>query len=109
MEQKFKDINLDIKAGVACHYGANGSGKSNPSKSYSRVPDYTLESGEILYDINFKQKNINEMEADERSREGIFLAFQYPVEVPGVNNSEFLASISNAVLKTPRQSTNGCF
>ena len=95
-----KDINLDIKAGeIHAIMGPNGSGKSTLAKVIAGHPDYTIESGEILYDINFKQKNINEMEADERSREGIFLAFQYPVEVPGVNNSEFLRASLNAVLK----------
>ena len=66
--------------------GPNGSGKSTLSKVLAGHPSYEVISGEVLYE----GKNLLDLEPDERAREGVFMAFQYPVEVPGVSNSQFL-------------------
>ncbi|MCB0369736.1 MAG: Fe-S cluster assembly ATPase SufC, partial [Bdellovibrionales bacterium] len=60
---------------------------------------YEVTGGEVLFDINLKPTDITSLEPDERAKEGIFLAFQYPVEVPGVNNLNFLMNSFNSVLE----------
>src|SRR3990167_9138957 len=82
-----KGINLKIKAGeVHAIMGPNGSGKSTLSKVLSGHPAYEVTDGEVLY----QGKNLLEMEVDERARAGLFLAFQYPVDIPGVSIANFL-------------------
>ncbi|MBL7545048.1 MAG: Fe-S cluster assembly ATPase SufC [Bdellovibrionaceae bacterium] len=95
-----KGLNLKVNPGeVHAIMGPNGSGKSSLSKVISGHPSYTVTDGEILFDVNFEPKNIIHMEPDERAKEGIFLAFQYPVEVPGVSNFNFLMTSFNSVLE----------
>jgi Fe-S cluster assembly ATP-binding protein len=93
-------LNLTVKEGeVHAIMGPNGSGKSTLSKVLAGHPDYPVSGGSVQYEVNFKKKNLIDMTPDERAREGVFLAFQYPVEVPGVSNSEFLRAAFNAVCR----------
>jgi len=82
-----KGLNLTIKTGeVHAIMGPNGMGKSTLAKVIAGHPDYTITSGDVL----LNGKSILEMEADERARAGLFLAFQYPSEIPGVSIANFL-------------------
>jgi Fe-S cluster assembly ATP-binding protein len=82
-----RGIDLSVKAGeVHAIMGPNGSGKSTLAKVIAGHPSYEVTAGEVIYD----GKNLLELPPDERARDGIFLAFQYPVEVPGVSNAQFL-------------------
>jgi len=82
-----KGINLTIKKGeIHAIMGPNGSGKSTLANVLAGHPAYEVTEGEVLYE----GKNLLEMSTDERAREGVFMAFQYPIEVPGVSNAQFL-------------------
>ena len=86
-------LNMTIYPGeVHAIMGPNGSGKSTLANVLAGREEYTIQSGSILYNGS----DLISMETDERSLAGIFLAFQYPVEIPGVSNSNFLKSIINA-------------
>lgn len=91
-----KGINLEINKGeVHAIMGPNGSGKSTLAKVIAGHPAYEVTEGEIL----FEGEDILEMDPDERARLGLFLAFQYPIEVPGVSNSMLIREAVNAVRK----------
>ena len=90
-----KGLSLTIKTGeVHAIMGPNGTGKSTLSKAIAGHPDYTITSGDVLID----GKTILEMEPDERARAGVFLAFQYPSEIPGVTIANFLRAAQQARL-----------
>ncbi|MGH9967430.1 MAG: Fe-S cluster assembly ATPase SufC [Pyrinomonadaceae bacterium] len=85
--QILNGIDLSIKKGeIHAIMGPNGSGKSTLAKVLAGHPSYEVTQGEVLYE----GKNLLEMAPDERAREGVFMAFQYPIEVPGVSNAQFL-------------------
>jgi Fe-S cluster assembly ATP-binding protein len=86
-------INLDVPAGqVHAIMGPNGSGKSSLSHVLAGKPGYTVTGGTVL----FKGQDLLALPAEERAREGMFLGFQYPVEIPGVNNAYLLRAALNA-------------
>jgi len=90
-----KGLNLNIKSGeVHAIMGPNGSGKSTLSNVLSGKKGY-----EISGDVIFEEKNLLDLEIEERAHKGIFLAFQYPLEIPGVNTNIFLKSSLNAIKK----------
>ena len=88
-----RGLNLEIEPGkVHAVMGPNGSGKSTLAKVLGGHPDYEVTAGEVLMD----GEDILAMEPDERARKGIFIAFQYPMEIPGVSNANFLRSAVQA-------------
>ena len=94
--QILKGINLEVKAGEThAIMGPNGSGKSTLAQILAGHEDYEVTQGKVEY----LKKDLLEMDVDERACEGVFLAFQYPVELPGVNNTYFLKSALNAQRK----------
>ena len=95
-----KGINLKINSGeIHAIMGPNGSGKSTLAKVLAGHPSYSITSGEIL----FEGKNINKLSPERKAHKGIFLVFQYPVEIPGVNNEEFLRTAFNLKKKFNKQ------
>ena len=91
-----KGINLHVDAGqIHAIMGPNGSGKSTLARAIAGHPEYEVTGGEVTYD----GKDLLDMDPDERAREGVFMAFQYPVEIAGVNNAYFLKAAVNAKRK----------
>ena len=99
-----KGLNLEVRKGeIHALMGPNGSGKSTFANTLMGHPKYDVTSGEIL----FKGKSVLEMETDERARAGLFMAFQYPVAIPGLTVANFLRSALNARLAEQAGGTNG--
>lgn len=95
-----KGLNLHVKAGeIHAIMGPNGAGKSTLAKILAGHPAYTVTAGEII----FKGQNLLEMEPEERAHAGMFMSFQYPVEIPGVSNTQFLRTAVNANRKARGQ------
>ena len=95
-KQILKGLNLEVKPGeVHAIMGPNGAGKSTLGNVLAGMENIDFTDGEIL----FNQKNLMDFEIEERAAEGVFLAFQYPVEIPGVNNMYFLRAALNAQRK----------
>ncbi len=91
-----KGLNLTVKAGeIHAIMGPNGSGKSTLAKVLAGHPSYEVTEGEVIY----QGRNLLDLEPDERAREGVFLAFQYPIEIPGVSNANFLRMAYNEKAK----------
>ena len=102
IEEKYilNKLNLEIKKGeVHAIMGPNGCGKSTLANVLAGKEDYEILSGEI----NFKDKNLLDLNIEERAQEGIFLAFQYPIEIPGVNITPFLHAAINSKKKKLNQ------
>jgi Fe-S cluster assembly ATP-binding protein len=88
-----KGVNLEVRSGeIHAIMGPNGSGKSTFSKVLAGHPAYEVTGGEVI----FQGENLLEMEPEERAISGIFLAFQYPLEIPGVSNLDFLRVAYNS-------------
>lgn len=88
-----KGVNFEVKAGeIHAVMGLNGSGKSTFSKVLAGHPDYEVTAGEVL----FQGQNLLDLEPHERANSGVFLAFQYPLEIPGVSNRDFLRVAYNS-------------
>lgn len=89
-----KGLSLDVNAGeVHAIMGPNGSGKSTLASVLAGREEYEVTGGEVL----FKEKDLLDMSPEDRAREGVFLAFQYPVEIPGVSNLNFLKTAINEI------------
>src|SRR6187455_813262 len=99
-KQILKGLNLAVKPGeVHAIMGPNGSGKSTLAQVLAGREEYVITGGHVL----FNGKDLLEMEPEERAREGVFLAFQYPVEIPGVNTMYFLKAALNEMRKSKGQ------
>src|SRR6185295_1395775 len=91
-----RGVNLEVKAGeIHAIMGPNGSGKSTLAAILAGNQNYEVTGGEVW----LEGKNLLELAPEERAREGLFLAFQYPVEIPGVSNANFLKQAVNEVRK----------
>jgi len=101
-KQILNGINLEVKAGeVHAIMGPNGSGKSTLASVLAGREEYEVLGGEV----DFLGKNLLEMAPEERAREGVFLAFQYPVEIPGVSTINFMKTAVNQIREARGQQT----
>ena len=99
-EPILKGLNLSIKSGEThAVMGPNGSGKSTLAKILAGDSQYKVSEGQVFYEVNFKDRDLLSMDISLRAKEGLFMAFQYPVEVPGLNNMEFLKTAFHSICR----------
>ena len=104
-KQILNGIDLHVKSGeMHAIMGLNGSGKSTLANAITGRENYNVTKGDIIY----KDESIIEMEPNQRALAGIFMSFQYPTVIPGVNNTYFLRAAVNAKRKYNKQSTHIC-
>ena len=102
-KQILNGIDLKVNAGeVHAIMGPNGSGKSTLASVLAGREDYEVTSGEV----DFQGKNLLELSPEDRAREGIFMAFQYPVEIPGVSTINFMKTALNQIRESSRSSSS---
>ena len=91
-------INLEVKQGeVHAIMGPNGAGKSTLSKVVAGHPSYEVVKGSITYQVGFEKVDVLSLEPEDRAKQGIFISYQYPLEVPGLQNTEFLRAAFNSI------------
>lgn len=99
-KQILKGLNLEVKAGeIHAIMGPNGSGKSTLASVLAGREDYQVTGGQVVY----QGHDLLELAPEERAREGVFLAFQYPIEIPGVSTTNFLKTAVNEIRKSRGQ------
>ena len=100
-QEVLSGVSLEIKQGeVHAIMGPNGSGKSTLAKTLAGHPDYRVTSGKVEFMVNGKMVNIVDWEPEERAKKGLFLGFQYPTEIPGVSNKNFLQACFNEICQS---------